>query len=215
MIETTQEGLSTYHLGTTHRSYQPAKGNFFEFVLEDFGDLLRPGVSPRTAQESDYIQNGQEVIRLTVSKAGIPHFTLNDIQVKKGNSIVHYAGTPTFNETSIVVDDMIGAESKAVLEAWQNRAYMVSTDKGGRAYDYKLADGTDVKGYKRNATLIEYTSDHVEVRSWVLHGCWVSELSEDDYDKTNDDLRQVTAKIVYDYAEPTVEPQNIAVTTGI
>lgn len=189
------DGLSTYHLSTgTHRTYQPAKGNFFEFIVEDLGDLLKPGVEEELAQDSDYITNGQEVIRLTISKAGIPHFSLNDIEVRKGNSVVHYAGVPTFDETSIEVDDMIGAQSKAVLEAWQNRAYNVVTDKGGRAVDYK-----------RNATMIEYTSDHVRVRSWKLLGCYIREVSEDDYDKETDDLRRVTATIRYDRAIPEIE----------
>lgn len=189
------DGLSTYHLSTgTHRAYQPAKGNFFEFIIEELGDLLKPGVEEELAQDSDYITNGQEVIRLTVNRAPVPHFELNEIEIRKGNSVVYYAGTPTFSDGTLEVDDMIGAQSKAVLEAWQNLAYNVVTDKGGRAINYK-----------RNATLIEYTSDHVKVRSWKLIGCWIKNVSEDDYDKTNDDLRRVTGTIRYDRAIPEIE----------
>ena len=189
------DGLSVYHLSTgTHRAYQPAKKNFFEFIVEDLDNLLKPGVEVDLAEENDYIRNGQEVIRLTVNKAPVPHFELNDIEIRKGNSIVHYAGTPTFNDGTLEVDDMIGAQSKAVLEAWQNLAYNVVTDKGGRAIDYK-----------KNATLIEYTSDHVKVRSWRLIGCWIKNISEDDYDKTNDDLVRVQATILYDRAIPEID----------
>lgn len=189
------DSLSTYHLSTgTHRAYQPAKGNFFEFIVEDLGDLLKPGVEAELAEASDYITNGQEVIRLTVNSTSVPHFNLGEIAVRKGNSVVYYAGTPTFNEGQITVDDMIGADSKAVLEAWQNLAYNVVTDKGGRAINYK-----------RNAILIEYTSDHVKVRSWKLIGCWIRDLSESDYDKENDDLRRVTATFRYDRAIPELE----------
>ena len=189
------DGLSAYHLSTgTHRAYQPAKKNFFEFIVEDLDNLLKPGVEVDLAEDSDYITNGQEVIRLTVNKAPVPHFELNDIEIRKGNSIVHYAGTPTFNDGTLEVDDMIGAQSKAVLEAWQNLAYNVVTDKGGRAIDYK-----------KNATLIEYTSDHVKVRSWRLIGCWIKNISEDDYDKTNDDLVRVQGTIRYDRAIPEID----------
>ena len=189
------DGLSVYHLSTgTHRAYQPAKKNFFEFIVEDLDNLLKPGVEVDLAEDSDYIRNGQEVIRLTVNKAPVPHFELNDIEIRKGNSIVHYAGTPTFNDGTLEVDDMIGAQSKAVLEAWQNLAYNVVTDKGGRAIDYK-----------KNATLIEYTSDHVKVRSWKLIGCWIKNISEDDYDKTNDDLVRVQGTIRYDRAIPEID----------
>lgn len=189
------EYLSAYHLSTgTHRAYQPAKGNFFEFIVENLDNILKPGVEEELAQDSDYIANGQEVIRLTVNKAPVPHFDLNEIEIRKGNSVVYYAGTPTFSDGTLEVDDMIGAQSKAVLEAWQNLAYNVVTDKGGRAINYK-----------RNATLIEYTSDHVKVRSWKLIGCWIKNVSEDDYDKTNDDLRRVTGTIRYDRAIPEIE----------
>ena len=189
------DGLSAYHLSTgTHRAYQPAKKNFFEFIVEDLDNLLKPGVEVDLAEDSDYIINGQEVIRLTVNKAPVPHFELNDIEIRKGNSIVHYAGTPTFSDGTLEVDDMIGAQSKAVLEAWQNLAYNVVTDKGGRAIDYK-----------KNATLIEYTSDHVKVRSWRLIGCWIKNISEDDYDKTNDDLVRIQGTIRYDRAIPEIE----------
>ena len=189
------DGLSAYHLSTgTHRAYQPAKKNFFEFIVEDIDNLLKPGVEVDLAEDSDYITNGQEVIRLTVNKAPVPHFELNDIEIRKGNSIVHYAGTPTFSDGTLEVDDMIGAQSKAVLEAWQNLAYNVVTDKGGRAIDYK-----------KNATLIEYTSDHVKVRSWKLIGCWIKNISEDDYDKTNDDLVRIQGTIRYDRAIPEID----------
>lgn len=189
------DGLSTYHLSTgTHRVYQPGKGNFFEFIVEDLDNLLKPGVEKDLATTSDYILNGQEVIRLTVNKAPVPHFELEDISIRKGNSVVHYAGTPTFSDGTLEVDDMIGANSKAVLEAWQNLCYDVMTDQGGRAINYK-----------KNATLIEYTSDHVRVRSWKLVGCWIKNISEDDYDKESDGLRRVQATIVYDRAIPSIE----------
>ena len=187
--------LSAYHLSTgTHRAYQPAKKNFFEFIVEDLYNLLKPGVDANLTKDGDYIADGQEIIRLTVNKAPVPHFELNDIEIRKGNSVVHYAGTPTFNDGTLEVDDMIGLQSKAVLEAWQNLAYNVKTDKGGRAIDYK-----------RDATLIEYTSDHVKVRTWKLYGCWVKNISEDDYDKTNDDLVRVQATIRYDRAIPEID----------
>ena len=149
------KALSTYHLSTgTERVWQPAKGNFFEFIVENLGTLLKPGVEEDLAEDTDYVTNGQEVIRLTVHETAVPHFEISPLSIRRGNSVVKYAGVPTFSDGSLVCTDMIGAQSKAVLEAWQNLAYNVLTDKGGRAVDYK-----------RDCTLIEYTSDHVRVRS--------------------------------------------------
>lgn len=189
------KALSTYHLSTgIERTWQPGKGNFFEFVVEGLGDLLKPGVEEELAEDSDYITNGQEVIRLTVHETSIPHFELATLSIRRGNSVVKYAGVPTFNDGSLVCTDMIGAQSKAVLEAWQNLAYNVVTDKGGRAVNYK-----------HNATLIEYTADHVRVRSWKLIGVWVSNISEEAYNVETDDIRRVTCTIQYDRAIPEIE----------
>lgn len=194
------KALSTYHLSTgVERTFQPAKGNFFEFIVEDLGDLLKPGVEENLAEDQDYITNGQEVIRLTVHETTIPHFQLATLSIRRGNSVVKYAGVPTFEAGSLVCTDMIGAQSKAILESWQNLAYNVLTDKGGRAYT------TDGRGYKRNATLIEYTSDHVRVRSWKLIGCWISNITEENYNMETDDIRRVTCEVQYDRAIPEIE----------
>lgn len=149
------DGLSAYHLSTgTHRAWQPGKRNFFEFIVEDLDTLLKPGVEEELAEDTDYITNGQEVIRLTVQTANVPTYSVATLSIRKGNSVVKYAGVPTFEDGQITVDDMIGAQSRTVLEAWHRLAYDVTTDKGGRAINYK-----------KNATLIEYTADHVKVRS--------------------------------------------------
>lgn len=195
MADEINKALTTYHLSTgTERTWQPAKGNFFEFVVENLGTLLKPGVDEDLAEDSDYITNGQEVIRLTVQEASIPRYSLETLSIRRGNSVVKYAGVPTFGDGTVTCTDMIGAQSKAVLEAWQNLAYNVLTDKGGRAISYK-----------RNATLIEYTADHVQVRSWKLIGCWISQISEDNYNAESDDIRRISCTIQYDRAIPEVQ----------
>ena len=187
------EGLSAYHLSSNPGlSYEPGRSNFFELIVEGLGDLLRAGVDENLAEESDYIENAQEVIRLTVNKATVPHFTQEAITIRRGNSVSKYAGAPAFSDGTIEVNDMIGADSKSVLEAWQRLSYDVTTDKAGRAANYK-----------KKATLIEYTADWKQVRYWDLIGCWVSGLSEEDYNKEQgSEKRVVTATITYDRAIP-------------
>ena len=57
-----------------------------------------------------------------------------------------------------------------------------------------------MKDYKKDCTLVEYTQDFEQVRSWKLYGCWVRNITEGDFDKEQDGKRQVTAEIVYDRA---------------
>lgn len=193
--ETINNALSSYHLSSgTERLVQPAKKNFFEFIIEDIDGLLSAGVSESLAQSSDYLQDAQEIIRLAVHEVSVPHFTLSTLSIRKGNSVSKYAGVPTFSDGTLICTDYVGLEVKRVLEAWQNLAYNIVKDTGGRA-----------SAYKKNCTLIEYTSDHVPVRSWQLIGCWVRDLSEDSYNQESDDIQRITAAFEYDRAIPQYE----------
>lgn len=193
----TDKYLSAYHLGDdeAHRAWQPGKKNFFTLIVDDIDSLVKPGIDPNgTLTDNDYITNGSEVLRLTVHEANIPHYELATLSIRKGNSVSWYAGVPTFDGGEIQIDDMVGAQSKAILEAWQNLAYDVISDKGGRAINYK-----------KTCHLIEYTADYVKVRQWELLGCWVSKLAEEAYNKETDDIQRITATIQYDRAIPHVE----------
>ena len=65
-----------------------------------------------------------------------------------------------------------------------------------------------MKDYKKTCTLIEYTQDFEQIRSWTLYGCWISALSEDAFDKESDGKRQITATIEYDRAEMVMPAAN-------
>ena len=192
------DALSTFHISDleSHRKWQPGKGNFFELTIPDLGELLKPGVDSEKAESGDYIKDGSEVLKLTVKSFKIPTFEVEDLKITKGNSTVHYAGTPTFESGSITIDDMVGPESKAVLEAWLRLCYDVTTDKGGRAINYK-----------KKCVVTEYTSDHVPVRAWKLIGTFPTTIEESEYDKESDEIRRVTATLIYDRAVPELYSQ--------
>ena len=95
----------------------------------------------------------------------------------------------TFGNGSIPINDYIGVNTKEILLAWQNLSGNVYTEKVGLAEDYK-----------KECYLIEYTPDFQVVRRWILHGCWISGISEDPYSSDNgDSKRTITATIEYDY----------------
>ena len=142
------------------------------------------------SEENAYITNAQEVLRLSVDSASIPMFTQEVIPVKRGNSTIKFAGTPSFASGSLVVNDWIGADSKSALMAWQNLSYNVKTDRVGNAADYK-----------KDCWLIEYTPDYTkQVRQWQLKGCFISGLSEDAYSMSSDGKKTISATIEYDRA---------------
>lgn len=183
------EQIGTYHLADNPDMFEVQRPNNFEFVITGIDSLLRTSVDANLADDNDYITNGQEVIRLSVVKAPIPMFSQEPISIKRGNTTMKVAGTPSFGSGSLVVNDYIGADTKSVLMAWQRQSYDVTTEKVGR-----------MANYKHDCTLIEYTPDYEMVRYWDLKGCWISELREDDFDMESTGKKTISATIEYDKA---------------
>ena len=184
--------LSAQHISTNLANYEAARTGFFSLIVDDIDNIVKASFSGdhRDAANSDKIARAQEVLKLNVVKAPVPHFSLKKESYRRGNDVVNFAGVPEFNDGQITVDDVVGMDTKSILMAWQALAYNVYTRKGGR-----------MKDYKKNCTLIEYTQDFEQVRSWTLYGCWIQNIQEGDFDKENDGKRQITASIVYDRAE--------------
>ena len=185
--------LSAQHISANLANYEAARTGFFSLIVDGIDNIVSAAYSgdPAAAADSDKIgPKAQETLKLNVISAPVPHFNLEVLKYKRGNDTVTFAGVPEYQSGQIKVDDVVGLDTKSILMAWQALAYNVYTRKGGR-----------MKDYKKNATLIEYTQDFEQVRSWNIYGCWVSEVSEDEFNKESDGKRQITAKIEYDRAE--------------
>ena len=184
------EQIGTYHLADNPRYFEVQRNNTFEFVVTDIDGIIRAGAIGTEANAK--INNAQEMLRLSVVKSSIPHFTQEVIEVKRGNSTLKYAGTPSFEAGQLDFNDFIGADAKSILMAWQNLSYNVDTEKVG---------SVDVTNYKKDCYLIEYTPDFRKVRTWRLYGCWISGLSEGEYNYEDSGKHQVSATIQYDRAK--------------
>lgn len=172
-----------YHMTANNHLYQPQLSTQFEFIVTNLDGLTHLS----TGEE---IANAQEILRLAVVRANIPHFEQNVIEERRANSVQKFAGTPSFSAGEITVRDWIGVDTKSILMSWQNQSYDVKTDKIGLVSDYQ-----------RDCWLIEYTPDWQEVRKWILYGCWISSISEDPYDHGGTtEVRQITATIQYNRA---------------
>lgn len=178
------EKLGTYYLASDPTHYEIQRSNTFMFYVNGLSKMLD---IPQNTWAAD---NADDVIRLSVNKASIPHFTQSAISLKRGNNTMKFAGTPEFDQGSISVTDFIGAGTKDILMAWQGKSYDVKTEKVGLATDYK-----------KDAYLLEYTPDYQLVRTWKLMGCWISSISEPEYSHDSGaDKRSIDVKIEYDKA---------------
>lgn len=182
--------IGTYHLADNPQLFEIQRQNNFEFIVTDIDDIQRAGTIG--TESNSKIKNAQEMLRLSVTKAFVPHFKQETVSVKRGNTTLKYAGVPSFDAGSLDFNDFIGADVKSILMAWQNMSYNVDTEKVG---------ALDVTPYKKNCYLIEYTPDYRKVRTWRLYGCWISALSEGEYSSDSGDKHQISCTIEYDRAQ--------------
>lgn len=201
------QSLGALHISDALQDYEAARSGFF--VLQVGTDVAFKADDPNawntinelpsayadhaavTHTDLKNANTSQAILALNVTKASVPHFSLEVLEYKRGNEKVKFAGTPSFEAGSLTVDDIVGLDTKNILLAWQAQAYDVHSGKGGR-----------MKHYKKNCMLIEYTQDYEQIRKWELRGCWISELSEDTFDREADGKRQITVTLQYDKAIP-------------
>ena len=191
---TYDKSLHAYHISTDLENYEAARNAFFTLVVDDLEGLvglIKPEFSGEldTATESDKIAQAQEILKLNVTKAFVPHFRVNVEQYRRGNEVVKFATTPEWEGGNIEVDDIDGQDTKSILMAWLYKAYNPHTRKGGRMADYK-----------KTCTLCEYSEDYELIRSWTLEGCFITKITEGDFDRENDGKRKLTAEISFDRA---------------
>lgn len=177
------------YLADNPQYFEPQRNNTFKFVVSNLDDLDLASFGLTNFP----LPSRTEALELSVKASSVPHFEIDKLTINRGNNQMHFAGKPTFKDGQITIHDYIGAYTKDILLAWQRRAYNVKTGKVGLAADYK-----------RTATLYELTPDYQIIRSWKLYGCWVSALSEGNYDHDSSENRTVDATIIFDYAEPEI-----------
>lgn len=188
--------ISTYHMAENPALYEPSRNNAFRFIapVELAENLVPAGVEPELLTTEDYLQGSQTVIDLAVAESSVPHFTLDTVEVRRGNSVMKFANRPSFSEGSLTCNDFVGARVKDVLLAWQALAYDVANDVIHTADNYKF-----------DCQLVEYSVDYSKIiRTWKLKGCWVSGLSEGSFQHDSNDKRSISVTLQYDRAIPEI-----------
>lgn len=186
---------NTYHMidSANQNLYEPSRRHNYELIVTGVEELLRAGarVTVENAQEDDYVLSGSDSLRLSVINVTLPHFEQEEIEVRRGNTRVYYAGVPQFSEGTFEFNDHIGLEVVEVLKAWQRLSFDVTTGKIGRARDYK-----------KSHTLIEYAPDWTPIRKWRVDGLWIKNLTEDPLSNEDSGKRTISATFRYDRAIP-------------
>jgi len=174
--------LGAYHLADNPELYDVQRTNVFQFVVTGLEDLVN-------VSSGEKIGNAQKSLQIAVESATVPTFSQDPIVIKRGNSAIKYAGTPTWNDIKITLRDFIGAETKAALMSWQNLSYSVNSDKV-----------LSSKNYKKTCYLIEYTSDYKKVRTWKIFGAWIKSWNPSEFNQESDDYVKIDVELSYDRA---------------
>ena len=184
-----ETNYGVYHLADNPAQYQPVRTNNYRCICQGLEELVRVGGDENN--RNDYLENAQEVIDFSVVSFDAPNFTQDEIQIRRGNSTVYFAGTPRFNTSNLVINDFVGADGKSILQAWQALSYDVVNDV--------INPSTK---YKKDMLILEYTPDNVLLKVWELKGCWITSLTETGYSSESPATKTVTATIRYDRAIP-------------
>ena len=134
-------------------NYEVQRTNHFEISIDL--DHLNLGRSEEYAKH----------IRLCCTKAGIPTLSIDPVDLKHGNEVVHVAGSPKFDNSSIQVYDTIGSDMSYMLQAWFWRIFNPETHLMGL-----------VSSYKTTAQLYLYSPDASVIRKWELYGVFPTQL---------------------------------------
>ena len=184
-----ETNYGVYHLADNPAQYQPVRTNNYRCICQGLEELVRVGGDANN--RNDYLENAQEVIDFSVVSFDAPNFTQSEIEIRRGNSTVYFAGTPRFNTSNLVINDFVGADGKSILQAWQALSYDVVNDV--------INPSTK---YKKDMLVLEYTPDNVLLKVWELKGCWITSLTESGYNSESPAKKTVSATIRYDRAIP-------------
>lgn len=119
------QSLNTTHISSNLEAYEAARNSFFVFYVDpnQLTNLYAPNFDPDSGEakiEDGTLYDGQkasEALRLNVVKSSVPNFTITTMEYRRGNNVVKFAGVPTFKDGSIVVDDVVGLDTKSLLYA--------------------------------------------------------------------------------------------------
>ena len=152
------------------------------------------------------VMDDKNDLDLIVQQAFLPQVSVGVLELRHGNDSKKLAGVATWNGGTITVLDTLKPNELDALLDWRDAVVNFDEDVGtyiGYADDFSVevsgnSTSVVVTGYKRQGTLVEYTSNGKLVRQWTLNGLWPSEINLGDFDATRGDLRTISVTLQVD-----------------
>lgn len=160
--------LTPQHMVAT-RKYEIQRTNNFYVVIDELED--------------------SKELTLSVQSISLPEISNSEISVRFGNLDVKFAGQGTVGTSSIVLRDLIDADTEKVLYKWRQTVHNLETDQIG---------WSDV--YKKSGRVVLFGPDGTFERVWELKGIWPTSLELGEFSYEDNSLRTFTMNLSIDRA---------------
>ena len=124
-----------------------------------------------------------------VKSAKRPSIKQNDVQIDFLNTKTHVVGKYEWESIQVTFRDPIGPSASQALMEWVRQHSESVTGRQGYA-----------AGYKRDVELEMLDPNGVVVQKWILKNVMLQDVSFGDLDYSGDELMEITATLVMDYA---------------
>lgn len=133
--------------------------------------------------------NENDLLSLSLTSFPIPKSNVGIIEVRYLNQIRKFAGTPTFDDLSVVFNDYVDQNTAKVIADWFYLSHNPVTGKTAFASQYK-----------KNGRAVLYAPDGTADREWECQGMWISTFDPGDVDMEGEDRIRITCTITIDKA---------------
>ena len=124
-----------------------------------------------------------------VKSAKRPSIKQNDVSIDFLNTKTHVVGKYEWESIQVTFRDPIGPSASQAIMEWVRLSSESVTGRQGYA-----------AGYKRDVELEMLDPTGVVVQKWILKNVMLQDVSFGDLDYGSDDLQEITAPLVMDYA---------------
>ena len=118
-----------------------------------------------------------------------PSIKQTDVSIDFLNTKTHVLGRYEWENIQVIFRDTIGPSTSQALMEWVRLESESATGRQGYA-----------AGYKRDVELEMLDPTGVVVSKWILKNAFLTDVSFGDLDYSSDDVMEINATIVYDYA---------------
>lgn len=163
--------------------------------------ILHPKQSYRFRVVLSNFGNGNNLREMTqnVVSVGRPSFTQDPVELHSYNSRAYIAGKPSWSDISLVVrDDINSATASAVGSQIQKQFNHYEQTSAVAGVNYK---------FNMEIHALDGTNGD-ELESWVLEGCFLSNVDYAESNYENSDPLTITMTVRYDNATQVAGPNN-------